>query len=136
MDSTLIIFSAVALSAFTILCVTLAIVALRASKSLDRITTTLEDVGSDVSEMKEQALPMIDEATVVLQRTDVTLNKLDGAIDQLAAGTTALRGIADDARALERHVVDRLRPSIDDITSMVSGSVRGVATFVRSLLER
>ena len=136
MDSTLVIFSAVALSAFTILCVSLAIVAFRAAKNLDRITITLADMGTDVSEIKQQALPLIDEATVVLQRADGTLEKLDGVADQLTAGSSAIRGIADDARALEQHVVGRLRPSIDDLTDLVSGSVKGVTTFVRSLLDR
>jgi len=136
MDSTLVIFGSIALGACAVLCVTLAIVAVRASKNLDRITTTLEQMGNDVSEIREQAVPLIDESRLVMRRTDATLVKLDGAMDQLAAGTSAIRGIADDARALEQDVINQLRPSIDDLTGLVRGSVRGVTSFVRSLLER
>ena len=136
MDSTLIIFSAVALSAFTILCVTLAFVAVRASRSLEAITSTLNGVGTDIAEMKEQALPMIEEATSVLQRADSALLKIDSAVEHLSAGTSAIRGIADDARSLEREVVDSLRPSINEITNFVTGSLKGVTAFLKSLLQR
>ena len=136
MDSTLIIFGSIALAACAVLCVTLAIVALRASKNLDRITSTLEQMGNDVTEIREQTVPLLDESRLVMRRTDATLQKLDGAVDQLAAGTSAIRGIADDARALEQDVVNQLRPTIEDLTGMVRGSVKGVASFIRSLLER
>jgi len=136
MDNTLIIFGSIALGAFSILCISLVIVAFRASKNLDRITATLGEIGTDVTQIKDQALPLFDEATMVLQRADTTMAKLDGAVDQLAAGTSAIRGIADDARALEQQVVDRLRPTIDDLTGLLAGSVKGVTSFVRSLLDR
>jgi uncharacterized protein YoxC len=136
MDSTLLIFACVALGAVAVLCVTLAIVALQAGKNLGRLTTTMEAVGNDVSEIKSQAIPLIEKATTVMQRTDVAMTKLDGSLDNLENGARALRGIAEDTRKLEQEVLRRVQPALEDITSLVSGAVKGLSTFIRNVMDR
>ena len=136
MDQTLIIFSSIALGSVAALCITLVVVAIRAGKNLDRITTTLENVGSDVAQLRAQALPLIEEATAVMHRADATIARVDEGLAQINRGTEVYASIANDVRDLERDLVSKVKPSLEDFASLFSGTLRSVTGFVRGLLDR
>lgn len=136
MDTTLVVFGSIALSAATVLCITLSIVAIRAVREVARMTATLEEVGRHVREIKDRSVPLIEHATTVMQKTDRALDRVDGALQNVTAGTDSFRGIASDVRDMEQHILNRLRPSVDDATMMISGIVRGVTAIVRSFMKR
>lgn len=136
MDQTLIIFGSVALGAVAVLCVTLAIVALRVGKNLERITVTMETMGNDVTQLRERAVPLIDEATTVMKRADDTLERIDNGIAQLSKGTEAFAAIVSDVRDLERDVVATVRGPLEDVASLLGGTVSKVTSFIKSFLDR
>ena len=136
MDSTLLIFACVALGAVAVLCITLAVVAVQAGKNMQRLTSTMEAVGRDVSEIKTETIPLIARTSDVMERADHALIKLDSSLDNLRSGSQAIRGIAEDTRNLEQEVVRRVQPAIDDLTGLFSGAVRGFAAFVKNLMEK
>jgi len=136
MDPTLLIFACIALGAVAVLCVTLAFVAVRAGKNLQQMVGTIDSMAKDVSEIKDESIPLIVQATEVLQQTDAALAKLDRSLDNIEGGSQAFLGIAQDTRNLEREVVRRLQPAIEDMTSLATAGVKGVTTFLRNLLDR
>ena len=136
MDQTLLIFASIALAAIAALCISLVIVAFRASKNLDQMTQTLDSVGRDVSEMRAQTMPLLEEATSAMKRADAALEKVDKSIDQISQGATVIKNIAQDARDLEKAFIDRIQQPLDDLGSLAAGTVRGFTTFLKSLLDR
>jgi uncharacterized protein YoxC len=136
MDQTLIIFGSIAMASVAILCVTLAIVAVRAGKNLERITATMETMGTDVSQLRERAIPLIEEATVVMQRADDTLERIDNGIAQLSKGTEAFAAIVSDVRDLERDVLATVRGPLEDVASLLGGTVSKVTGFIKNFLDR
>lgn len=118
LDTTLVVFAVIALVAVTALCITLAFVAVRALREIERAVSTLEDVGSDVREMKQRVLPVMDDALMAMRN--------------VAMGTATLRAMTEDVRTLEQQVVNRIRPTVDDITGAVSGAVRVISSLIRA----
>lgn len=116
MNTALLVFGILALIAITVLCVTLAIVAVRALREMQRAVLTLEDVGTDVRELKQRVLPVVDDAVAAMRN--------------VAVSTATLRAITEDVRAMEQQVVNRLRPTVDDITSTIGGAVRAISSLV------
>ena len=136
MDNTLIIFGSVALAALAVLCVTAAIMLVKAVKNLDRMTVTVESMGNDVNEIKSEVTPLLQRTTAVMEKADSAVNKIDESLDQLTFGTKAVRGIAEDTRKLEQELVERVRPALNDLTGLANSVVSGLTAFVRSIMDR
>ena len=129
MDPTLLIFACIALGAAATFFVVVAIVAVKAGRDLDRITSVVESTRNDVAELKKAAIPVIEKAGTVLDRMETDLQ-------QLSKGAASIAGIAEDVRQLEQSLLARVRPSLEDLASLVSGLAKGVTTFARNLLDR
>ena len=124
------------LAAASVLCVVLAVAAIRAVNNMDRMTDALESVGRDVEDLKKQVEPVINEAGKVLQRTDDALKKIDTSLGQVNKGTQVFQQMAEDVRELEQDLVDRVRPPLQDLGSVAAGAIKGFTGLIKSLLDR
>ena len=136
MDTTLLIFVCIALAAATILFVVCAQLALKTGNNFDRMTVVVELMQKDIHELKVAAKPVIEKAGIVLDQTQQTLGRLESDLAVLSSGAKSLAGIVEDVRELEQNLLARVRPSLEDLASIVSGVARGVTTFARKLAAR
>lgn len=136
MNEILVIFGCIALGAVSVLCVTLTFVVVGAKKDLDRMTTTLETVGRDVSEIKNKAVPVFEKTMNVLSITEGTLDKLDDDLDRLSRGAQLFESAAKEVKNFQSMIVDKIRTPISDITSLFSGAIRGFSEFTKTLLDK
>ena len=136
MDSTLTIFASVALAAAAVLFIVLAISAWQAVKNLNRMTETLEAVGSDVQDLKTKVVPVIEEAGGVLESTNHALAKIDTSLDQVNKGTQVFQQMAEDVRGLEQSLLEQVKPPLDNLGSVAASAVNGVSNLIKSLLNR
>lgn len=133
MDSILLVFLCLALGAAAILCGVIATVVLRIGKNLHRVTLVVEAVQKDVNILMLGSLPLIEKTSLVLDQTKHTLNHLDTNLAKLSEGLDNVSGITHDVRMLEQSLLARVRPSLEDLASLVSGVARGVTVFVKRL---
>ncbi len=136
MDPTLLLFACIALGAAAVFFVVLAIVAMKAGRDLDRMTTVVEAMRADVGELKAATLPVITKAGEVLDETKDVLVRTENDLAKLSNGAAHLAGIAEDLRQLEQKLVARVQPSLEELASLVSGVAKGVTTFARKVLDR
>ncbi len=134
MDNILVLFVCIALSAITILCIVLAIAALRAVKNVAAMTSTMERVGADVGELKSQLIPLIEQATVVITRSEKTLEALESNLQHVSKGTATFERIAGDLHKLEQDLVSRVRIPLTDLSNTIGSALASVSGFVRNLL--
>jgi len=135
MDQTLLIFLCIALGAATVLFVVLAMVALRVGKDIDRITIVAEEIKRDVNDFTVKSRPMIEKAGLVLDQTRETVHRLNVDLEKLSVGIDNITGITHDIRLLEQNLLARVKPSLEDLASLVSGVARGVTVFARKLIK-
>jgi uncharacterized protein YoxC len=133
MDATLLLFLYVALGAITILAVVAAVVLVKASANIERMTETVESMQRDVHQVKEQAIPVLAKTSEALDRANSSLRKLEEQVDTLGGGVRNIAAIADDVRELEQSLIARVRPALEDLASLVTGVARGVTAFARKL---
>jgi uncharacterized protein YoxC len=133
MDATLLLFLYVALGAITILAVVAAVVLIKASSNIERMTETVESMQRDVHQVKEQAIPVLAKSSEALDRANSSLRKLEEQVDTLGSGVRNIAAIADDVRELEQSLIARVRPALEDLASLVTGVARGVTAFARKL---
>jgi uncharacterized protein YoxC len=133
MDATLLLFLYVALGAITILAVVAAVVLIKASANIERMTETVESMQRDVHQVKEQAIPVLAKTSEALDRANSSLRKLEEQVDTLGGGVRNIAAIADDVRELEQSLIARVRPALEDLASLVTGVARGVTAFARKL---
>ena len=133
MDATLLLFLYVALGAITILAVVAAVVLIKASANIERMTETVESMQRDVHQVKEQAIPVLAKTSEALDRANSSLRKLEEQVDTLGGGVRNIAAIADDVRELEQSLIARVRPALEDLASLVTGVARGVTAFSRKL---
>jgi uncharacterized protein YoxC len=133
MDATLLLFLYVALGAITILAVVAAVVLIKASANIERMTETVESMQRDVHQVKEQAIPVLAKSSEALDRANSSLRKLEEQVDTLGSGVRNIAAIADDVRELEQSLIARVRPALEDLASLVTGVARGVTAFARKL---
>lgn len=133
MDATLLLFLYVALGAITILAIVAAVVLIRASSNIERMTETVESMQRDVHQVKEQAIPVLTKTSEALDRANSSLRKLEEQVDTLGSGVRNIAAIADDVRELEQSLIARVRPALEDLASLVTGVARGVTAFARKL---
>lgn len=136
MDTTLLIFACSALGAAAVLCIVVAVVALRAGKNLDRVTVVVESMQKDVHDLRVSVTPIIEKAAVFFDQGQRTLEILETDLAKLSKGAQNLSGIAEDLRILEQSLVARIRPGLEDAASLFSGITRGISTFAKKLTER
>ena len=133
MDATLLLFLYVALGAITILAVVAAVVLIKASANIERMTETVESMQRDVHQVKEQAIPVLAKTSEALDRANSSLRKLEEQVDTLGGGVRNIAAISDDVRELEQSLIARVRPALEDLASLVTGVARGVTAFARKL---
>ena len=133
MDATLLLFLYVALGAITILAVVAAVVLIKASANIERMTETVESMQRDVHQVKEQAIPVLAKTSEALDRANSSLRKLEEQVDTLGGGVRNIAAIADDVRELEQSLIARVRPALEDLASLVTGVARGVTAVARKL---
>jgi uncharacterized protein YoxC len=133
MDATLLLFLYVALGAITILAVVAAVVLIKASSNIERMTETVESIQRDVHQVKEQVIPVLAKSSEALDRANSSLRKLEEQVDTLGSGVRNIAAIADDVRELEQSLIARVRPALEDLASLVTGVARGVTAFARKL---
>lgn len=136
MDPILIIFLCVALAAVSIMCVAATVTLLNARKSLDRMVVTVEKSAQDMHEIKSRLTPVLLRSEELLEQLHQTMQKADRQIETISKGADAFASIAEDVRSFEAGIMNRIRPTIDDLTGMFAGAVKGVTTFVRTLSSR
>lgn len=136
MDATLLIFACLALGAATVLFIVVAIVAVNAGKNLNRVTAVVELMQKDVHELKVTATPVLEKAGKVLDQTERTIVTLENDLSKLSSGAQNIAGIAEDLRMLEQSLLARVRPSLEDLASLVSGVAKGVTAFAKKLTDR
>lgn len=136
MDPILIIFLCVALAAVSIMCVAATVTLLNARKSLDRMVVTVEKSAQDMHEIKSRLTPVLLRSEELLEQLHQTVQKADRQIETISKGADAFASIAEDVRSFEAGIMNRIRPTIDDLTGMFAGAVKGVTTFVRTLSSR
>ncbi|MCX6139964.1 MAG: hypothetical protein NTX15_03910 [Candidatus Kapabacteria bacterium] len=136
MDTTLLIFACLALGAAAVLFAVIAIVAVNAGKNLNRVTAVVELMQKDVHELRVSSTPVFEKAGRVLDQTERSIVKLESDLSKLSNGAQSLAGIAEDIRMLEQSLLARVRPSLEDLASLVSGVAKGVTTFARKLTDR
>ena len=100
------------------------------------MTVVVELIQRDVHELKVSAKPVIEKAGLVLDLTQQTLSRLESDLEVLSSGAKSIAGIAEDVRLLEQNLLARVKPSLEDLASIVSGVARGVTTFARKLTAR
>ncbi len=136
MDPVLLVFLCAALVSLAVLCWILAVVAMRASRELQRIAGVTEGIHKNLDELKSAAIPVIERAGTVLEETSSVLQRVETDLDHLSRGASSFAQIAEDIRVLEQGLMARIRPSLEDAASLVSGVVKGVTTFARKLTDR
>jgi ABC-type transporter Mla subunit MlaD len=136
MDSTLLIFSCLALASGAILCIVLAGVAIRALKEVGKLTATIEQLGADVRDIKAEVIPVLNETATMIRKTDQTLDHLDENLQRISRGTQTLENVAADVRAFEQDLLKKVQGPVDDMVTVLSGTVRGLATLVKKVLDR
>lgn len=136
MDQTLLIFSCVALAAVTTLCVTIAIVAVRAAGDLKSLTMNVVAIKSDVSDVKRSLIPVIDKAGRVMDDTHNAMHQVNKGLEALNSGTELFKSVASDIKELEKELVDRVRTPLMDVASLVAGTIKGATAFITALTTR
>lgn len=132
----LIVLSCVALVAFAALCITLIVFALQAKKSMESITNNVQRIQGDVAELKTSAIPVLYETTEVLRTTRTAIIRIEEGAEALSKGAKTFAGIAEDIRAVEMKVLDKVQVPLNDVLNLTTGVVKGVTTFVRTLLNK
>ena len=136
MDSTLLLFICIALASVSVLCITLAFVAVKAGKNLGKMTETLEQVGNNIEEIKEKTIPVLDQTSSILTLTEGTIEKLDRDLDRFSKGAELFESIAKEVKQLQTMVIDKVRAPITEISSLFSGAVKGFTEFTKTLLDK
>lgn len=136
MDPLLIVFLCVALSAVTVVCITATVVLINSSKHVVRIVASVERSSQTMQEIKQQLGPVLQRSEELFEQLRSTTQNANRQIEKLSKGADAFSAIATDVRSFEAEALDRLRPAMQDVTSLVSGVARGLTTFVRSLMQR
>ncbi len=133
MDNTLVIFGSIALAAAAALFVILSIVALRAMKDITRMTSTLERVGLDISEIKTSVLPLISETTQMVRKTEQTIEQIDNSLQRISRGTQAFEKLATDIQSFEQELVGKIRVPVEDLLAAVSGGIKGLSSMLKRM---
>lgn len=136
MDTSLVIFGCIALAALTVLCIAGAVTLLYARKQLDRVIDTVEKAAGDMSDLKRQLEPVIQQSEVVLGQLHSTLENADSQLDKLGRGADTFASIADDVKVLETNLMAKVRGPLEDVASLVAGVARGASVFARKLVEK
>lgn len=136
MDSTLVVFACVALGAVAGLCLVGISAVIKAGRNLDRITGVVETMQRDVSELKTHTIPVLLKTGFVLDQTHETIASVRADLGKLSKAADSVSGIAQDVRSFEQDIIARIRPSVEDLTSISSGVIRGVTAFIRHLTKR
>jgi len=136
MDPVLLIFSVIALLAFSVLCVVATMWILDLRKQVTRTIVVLDAAGRDITDIKHKLLPVLDEAKTMLTHAANTFEQADIELEKIGRGADTFIAIAEDVRRFEQHIVDKVQGPIDDVTSVLNGVMKGVSTFARQLLKR
>jgi uncharacterized protein YoxC len=136
MDPILIIFLCVALAAVAIMCIAATVTLLNARRSLDRMVVTVERTATDMHEIKTRLTPVLIRSEELLEQMHHTLQQADKQIEKISKGADAFASIAEDVRSFESGIMNRIRPSVDELTGMFAGAVKGVTTFIKTLSSR
>lgn len=137
MDSTLVVIATiVALIAFTILCFVAVSVLLHARRQLDRMVMTAERSSNDLHELRTRLTPVLVRSEELLQQLHSTVQRADQQIDKISRGADAFASIAQDVKEFEVGIMNRIRPSVEDVVSLIAGATKGATTFIKTLMNR
>lgn len=80
--------------------------------------------------------PLIHDMTKITSDVRSIVHTLERQAPKIGDAAEALRGTARDIHDFERMIRERLERPLLDLTALVSGVVRGVVTFWRTLISR
>jgi phage-related protein len=72
----------------------------------------------------------------LLQQLHSTVQRADQQIDKISRGADAFASIAQDVKDFEVGIMNRIRPSVEDVVSLIAGATKGATTFIKTLMNR
>lgn len=136
MDPILLVFIIIALVAFSVLCVVLIMWITDLKKQVQHTIVVVDAAGRDLQDIKYKLLPVLDEAKTMLMHAGNTFEQADIELEKIGKGADTFIAIAEDVRRLEQQIIGRIQGPLEDVTSVVSGVLKGVSVFARQLLKR
>jgi len=80
--------------------------------------------------------PLIHDITKITSDIRSIVHNVERQAPKLSDAAEALRSTARDVHDFERMLLERLQRPLLDLTSLIGGVVRGIATFWRTLISR
>lgn len=137
MDNTLIVVAGIlALLSFTVLCIVAVVVLLHTRRQVDRMVLTAERSAADLHELRMRATPVLVRSEELLEQLHTTVQNADRQLDKLSRGADTFASIAQDVKDFEVGIMNRIRPSVEDVVSLVAGATKGATTFIRTLISK
>lgn len=136
MDPILLIFVVIALLAVTALCVVAIMWIVDLKKQVAHSVAVLDSTSRDVSTITQKLVPVLEEAKTMMMHAGHTFEQADIELEKIGRGADTFIAIAQDIRQFEQHLIGRIQGPLDDATSVVTGVLKGVSTFARTLFKR
>lgn len=137
MDSTIVVVATVvALIAFTVLCGVAVSFLLHARRQVDRMTMSAERAATDLHELRTRLTPVLVRSEELLEQVHGTVLRADAQIAKLSKGADAIASIAQDVKDFEVGIMNRLRPSVEEVVGLIAGATKGATTFIKTLMNR
>jgi ABC-type transporter Mla subunit MlaD len=83
-----------------------------------------------------RATPVLVRSEELLEQLHQTVQNADRQLDKLSRGADTFASIAQDVKDFEVGIMNRIRPSVEDVVSLVAGATKGATTFIRTLLSK
>jgi uncharacterized protein YoxC len=94
-----------------------------------RLRTILQTIETDVREMSNKALPIMDNLEVITDKVRNVSENIDDQVELVKDSINSVREIADNVVDLERRIQTRIEEPVLETIGTIAAVLKGVRTF-------
>ncbi|MCS6966395.1 MAG: hypothetical protein NZ473_06485 [Candidatus Kapabacteria bacterium] len=111
-------------------------IVLRLRRTLQIVENGIGEFIRLLAELRRSLLPAIEAWGAAAQRLDRTLRETEPGLASMQRFASLLRTMAEHLHSVEERVYRRIMPPLEEVTTLLTGALKGLAVFVRFLTNR